>query len=58
VYGTLLVAHEYVAERVGIVVQRVVDRQNLPSGIAEHRVDALGYYSSQEGVGPAYRVFG
>ncbi len=57
-YGALLVANEYVAERVGIVVQRVVDRQNLPSGITEHRVDALGYYSSQEGVGSANRVFG
>ena len=41
--GSLLVAYEYVAQLICIVVQTVVDRYDVSSRITEYGIDVLGY---------------
>ena len=50
VYGALLVAHEDVAQSVAIVVQRVVDGDDGPAGVAENGVDAFDQERFEQGL--------
>ncbi len=47
--GPLLVAHQHVVELLLEVVERVVNRDNGPAGVAKNRVYLLGHQRLQRG---------